>query len=72
MGEKSPDRFRKPVWSLGDAEINIRVSKRSPVQGSNLDGVPICPWLIKRIFGLSAMLTTLTHPLSRLTYWKLQ
>ena len=26
--------------SLGDAEINIRVSKRSSVPGSNLNGIP--------------------------------
>jgi hypothetical protein len=60
--KKSPDRFRKPGWSLGDAEINIRVSKRSSVQDSNLDAAPICPLLIKRIFGSSAILTTMTHP----------
>jgi formylglycine-generating enzyme required for sulfatase activity len=29
--------------SLGDAEINIRVAKRSAVQGSNLDLVPATP-----------------------------
>jgi formylglycine-generating enzyme required for sulfatase activity len=41
-GPVTSSSFRRVVrgGSLGDAEINIRVSKRSSVRGSNLDSAP--------------------------------